>query len=184
MVPDRTGIVCLPLQEWISSNTLPPWAVSWNWVREARENATTFLPLGTKTLVVHGQNECDIPTQLPVHEDTQFEALLKVGVSFLSWTKDLHLPAIPVCQQSILPDHPVPVSGREILLAGMCVSLWGELGCSKQDPTFKDNRNALNSQKAQTSQMQLYLETLQLVVYLLYTFDQYTNHLNVWFYQH
>ena len=34
---------------------------------------------GTKTLVVHGQNECDIPTQLPVHEDTQFEALLKVG---------------------------------------------------------------------------------------------------------
>lgn len=33
---------------------------------------------GTKTLVVHGQNECDIPTQLPVHEDTQFEALLKV----------------------------------------------------------------------------------------------------------
>ncbi len=36
--------------------------------------------LGTKTLVVHGQNECDIPTQLPVHEDTQFEALLKVIV--------------------------------------------------------------------------------------------------------
>lgn len=33
---------------------------------------------GTKTLVVHGQNECDIPTQLPVHEDTQFDALLKV----------------------------------------------------------------------------------------------------------
>lgn len=39
---------------------------------------------GTKTLVVHGQNECDIPTQLPVHEDTQFEALLKVGCSSLS----------------------------------------------------------------------------------------------------
>lgn len=38
--------------------------------------------LGTKTLVVHGQNECDIPTQLPVHEDTQFEALLKVGMAF------------------------------------------------------------------------------------------------------
>ena len=35
-----------------------------------------------KTLVVHGQNECDIPTQLPVHEDTQFEALLKVGMTF------------------------------------------------------------------------------------------------------
>ena len=29
--------------------------------------------------MVHGQNECDIPTQLPVHEDTQFEALLKVS---------------------------------------------------------------------------------------------------------
>lgn len=42
-----------------------------------------FLPsVGTKTLVVHGQNECDIPTQLPVHEDTQFEALLKVGMTF------------------------------------------------------------------------------------------------------
>lgn len=37
---------------------------------------------GTKTLVVHGQNECDIPTQLPVHEDTQFEALLKVRRGF------------------------------------------------------------------------------------------------------
>lgn len=37
-----------------------------------------FFGTGTKTLVVHGQNECDIPTQLPVHEDTQFEALLKV----------------------------------------------------------------------------------------------------------
>lgn len=37
-----------------------------------------FAAAGTKTLVVHGQNECDIPTQLPVHEDTQFEALLKV----------------------------------------------------------------------------------------------------------
>lgn len=37
-----------------------------------------FFDTGTKTLVVHGQNECDIPTQLPVHEDTQFEALLKV----------------------------------------------------------------------------------------------------------
>ena len=32
--------------------------------------------------MVHGQNECDIPTQLPVHEDTQFEALLKVGLMF------------------------------------------------------------------------------------------------------
>lgn len=38
---------------------------------------------GTKTLVVHGQNECDIPTQLPVHEDTQFEALLKVNNTVL-----------------------------------------------------------------------------------------------------
>ncbi len=37
-----------------------------------------IVDVGTKTLVVHGQNECDIPTQLPVHEDTQFEALLKV----------------------------------------------------------------------------------------------------------
>lgn len=37
-----------------------------------------YVLAGTKTLVVHGQNECDIPTQLPVHEDTQFEALLKV----------------------------------------------------------------------------------------------------------
>lgn len=41
-----------------------------------------LLSLGTKTLVVHGQNECDIPTQLPVHEDTQFEALLKVEMTF------------------------------------------------------------------------------------------------------
>lgn len=39
----------------------------------------TLHDAGTKTLVVHGQNECDIPTQLPVHEDTQFEALLKVA---------------------------------------------------------------------------------------------------------
>lgn len=43
-----------------------------------------FFDTGTKTLVVHGQNECDIPTQLPVHEDTQFEALLKVKSSELS----------------------------------------------------------------------------------------------------
>lgn len=41
--------------------------------------------LGTKTLVVHGQNECDIPTQLPVHEDTQFEALLKVIVTAVNF---------------------------------------------------------------------------------------------------
>lgn len=40
---------------------------------------------GTKTLVVHGQNECDIPTQLPVHEDTQFEALLKVRTLILNF---------------------------------------------------------------------------------------------------
>lgn len=39
---------------------------------------------GTKTLVVHGQNECDIPTQLPVHEDTQFEALLKVVTLYMT----------------------------------------------------------------------------------------------------
>ncbi|OXB77448.1 UNVERIFIED_CONTAM: hypothetical protein H355_005157 [Colinus virginianus] len=38
----------------------------------------------TKTLVVHGQNECDIPTQLPVHEDTQFEALLKECLEFFN----------------------------------------------------------------------------------------------------
>lgn len=43
----------------------------------------SLLNAGTKTLVVHGQNECDIPTQLPVHEDTQFEALLKVKQGFL-----------------------------------------------------------------------------------------------------
>lgn len=33
--------------------------------------------------MVHGQNECDIPTQLPVHEDTQFDALLKVKLNHL-----------------------------------------------------------------------------------------------------
>ncbi|MBN3275438.1 UNC80 protein, partial [Polyodon spathula] len=43
---------------------------------EVKLLVTASMP-GTKTLVVHGQNECDIPTQLPVHEDTQFEALLK-----------------------------------------------------------------------------------------------------------
>ena len=43
-----------------------------------------FVVAGTKTLVVHGQNECDIPTQLPVHEDTQFEALLKASQRILN----------------------------------------------------------------------------------------------------
>ncbi len=46
--------------------------------------------LGTKTLVVHGQNECDIPTQLPVHEDTQFEALLKVIVNAVNLIMNEH----------------------------------------------------------------------------------------------
>lgn len=45
--------------------------------------------LGTKTLVVHGQNECDIPTQLPVHEDTQFEALLKVIVITIIFVQNI-----------------------------------------------------------------------------------------------
>lgn len=58
-------------------------------------------------MVVHGQNECDIPTQLPVHEDTQFEALLKVGMTFdrnnfylhnvygpLPWSSSLELNVI------------------------------------------------------------------------------------------
>ncbi|MGH0124428.1 UNVERIFIED_CONTAM: hypothetical protein FKN15_055337 [Acipenser sinensis] len=45
---------------------------------EVKLLVTASMP-GTKTLVVHGQNECDIPTQLPVHEDTQFEALLKAS---------------------------------------------------------------------------------------------------------
>ncbi|CDQ90014.1 unnamed protein product [Oncorhynchus mykiss] len=43
-----------------------------------------YVLAGTKTLVVHGQNECDIPTQLPVHEDTQFEALLKECLEFFN----------------------------------------------------------------------------------------------------
>lgn len=47
--------------------------------------------IGTKTLVVHGQNECDIPTQLPVHEDTQFEALLKVTIPVLDYRHMAHL---------------------------------------------------------------------------------------------
>lgn len=46
--------------------------------------------IGTKTLVVHGQNECDIPTQLPVHEDTQFEALLKVTITVLGYLQIVH----------------------------------------------------------------------------------------------
>lgn len=46
--------------------------------------------VGTKTLVVHGQNECDIPTQLPVHEDTQFEALLKVTITILYYLQYAH----------------------------------------------------------------------------------------------
>lgn len=46
--------------------------------------------VGTKTLVVHGQNECDIPTQLPVHEDTQFEALLKVTIIVLVYNQFAH----------------------------------------------------------------------------------------------
>ncbi|XP_078453386.1 protein unc-80 homolog [Lampetra planeri] len=44
---------------------------------------TAAMP-GTKTLVVHGPNECDIPTQLPVHEDTLFEAVLKESLEFFN----------------------------------------------------------------------------------------------------
>uniref|UniRef100_UPI00358FE682 protein unc-80 homolog n=1 Tax=Myxine glutinosa TaxID=7769 RepID=UPI00358FE682 len=44
---------------------------------------TAAMP-GTKTLVVHGPNECDIPTQLPVHEDTQFDAVLKESLEFFN----------------------------------------------------------------------------------------------------
>ncbi|XP_053139413.1 protein unc-80 homolog isoform X7 [Hemicordylus capensis] len=50
---------------------------------EVKLLVTASMP-GTKTLVVHGQNECDIPTQLPVHEDTQFEALLKECLEFFN----------------------------------------------------------------------------------------------------
>uniref|UniRef100_A0A3P9LJM9 Unc-80 homolog (C. elegans) n=1 Tax=Oryzias latipes TaxID=8090 RepID=A0A3P9LJM9_ORYLA len=49
---------------------------------EVKLLVTASMP--TKTLVVHGQNECDIPTQLPVHEDTQFEALLKECLEFFN----------------------------------------------------------------------------------------------------
>lgn len=71
---------CLSAQELILTVTFPTWqSFEIELIKETRENTTAFLPLGTKTLVVHGQNECDIPTQLPVHEDTQFEALLKVS---------------------------------------------------------------------------------------------------------
>ncbi|XP_072902899.1 protein unc-80 homolog isoform X3 [Hemitrygon akajei] len=50
---------------------------------EVKLLVTASMP-GTKTLVVHGQNECDIPTQLPVHEDTQFEAVLKECLEFFN----------------------------------------------------------------------------------------------------
>ncbi|XP_030638088.1 protein unc-80 homolog [Chanos chanos] len=50
---------------------------------EVKLLVTASMP-GAKTLVVHGQNECDIPTQLPVHEDTQFEALLKECLEFFN----------------------------------------------------------------------------------------------------
>ncbi|XP_014837511.1 PREDICTED: protein unc-80 homolog isoform X7 [Poecilia mexicana] len=50
---------------------------------EVKLLVTASMP-GTKTLVVHGQNECDIPTQLPVHEDTQFDALLKECLEFFN----------------------------------------------------------------------------------------------------
>uniref|UniRef100_A0A3Q2ZNL7 Unc-80 homolog (C. elegans) n=1 Tax=Kryptolebias marmoratus TaxID=37003 RepID=A0A3Q2ZNL7_KRYMA len=49
---------------------------------EVKLLVTASMP--TKTLVVHGQNECDIPTQLPVHEDTQFDALLKECLEFFN----------------------------------------------------------------------------------------------------
>lgn len=79
----RTHSVHLPVQNLFQALLfLHEQSLEIELIKEARENASTFLFLGTKTLVVHGQNECDIPTQLPVHEDTQFEALLKVGVGF------------------------------------------------------------------------------------------------------
>uniref|UniRef100_A0A8C5MCX8 Unc-80 homolog, NALCN channel complex subunit n=1 Tax=Leptobrachium leishanense TaxID=445787 RepID=A0A8C5MCX8_9ANUR len=50
---------------------------------EVKLLVTASMP-GTKTLVVHGQNECDIPTQLPIHEDTQFESVLKECLEFFN----------------------------------------------------------------------------------------------------
>lgn len=44
--------------------------------------------------MVHGQNECDIPTQLPVHEDTQFDALLKVNLYHLVCENVIRLKVI------------------------------------------------------------------------------------------
>lgn len=49
--------------------------------------------------MVHGQNECDIPTQLPVHEDTQFEALLKVTITVLDY---LQFANFKVCNISYI----------------------------------------------------------------------------------
>lgn len=84
---------------------------------------------GTKTLVVHGQNECDIPTQLPVHEDTQFDALLKVFNHLL------------VCTLVI---------GRNVLsLKEKCnykiVDVF--LRDSRNSRTISNNQNALNGKK-------------------------------------
>lgn len=61
--------------------------------------------------MVHGQNECDIPTQLPVHEDTQFEALLKVASPSFVITRNLLLvirECFDICgvvQRSIFDCH-------------------------------------------------------------------------------
>uniref|UniRef100_A0A8D0H2X6 Unc-80 homolog, NALCN channel complex subunit n=1 Tax=Sphenodon punctatus TaxID=8508 RepID=A0A8D0H2X6_SPHPU len=75
---------------------------------EVKLLVTASMP-GTKTLVVHGQNECDIPTQLPVHEDTQFEALLKVGMMDLVKTVLHHLKRFPIDKnpfyQEICPEE-------------------------------------------------------------------------------
>lgn len=66
---------------------------------------------GTKTLVVHGQNECDIPTQLPVHEDTQFEALLKVRTPGTRRYSDPLLLLLQHCRNT--PLRPAEVSSAK-----------------------------------------------------------------------
>ncbi|ELK04896.1 Protein unc-80 like protein [Pteropus alecto] len=74
---------------------------------EVKLLVTASMP-GTKTLVVHGQNECDIPTQLPVHEDTQFEALLK------TYVRDIYPFRRSVSPQLNLV-HMHPEKGQELI---------------------------------------------------------------------
>ncbi|KAM7365636.1 hypothetical protein PAMP_016553 [Pampus punctatissimus] len=74
---------------------------------EVKLLVTASMP-GTKTLVVHGQNECDIPTQLPVHEDTQFEALLK------TYVRDIYPFRRSVSPQLNLV-HMLPEKGQELI---------------------------------------------------------------------